>query len=275
VRPPDDLVRKTVKRVAAFADRARHPKPGVVILAYHRVGPKPDSQIHLSLKVFSRQLSQLATSGRVVSLAAAIDMLSAPVASAGEPAPVVLTFDDGTADFTDVVVPLLQRYSVPATLYAATAYIEDSVPFPDGSPPCSWAGLADAVQTGLVEVGSHTHTHRLLDRCDPADVDDELDRSKGLIHDRLGREAMDFANPKAVRGSAYADRAVRARFRSSALAGTRPNVFGHTDVWRLARSPIQQSDGMRWFKEKADGGMRLEDDVRRVLNRARYARATT
>jgi hypothetical protein len=67
---------------------------------------------------------------------------------------------------------------------------------------------------------------------------------------------------------------VRARFRTAALAGTRPNVPGRTDLYRLARSPIQRTDGMRYFKAKARGGMRLEDDVRRLANRVRYARAT-
>jgi hypothetical protein len=32
---------------------------------------------------------------------------------------------------------------------------------------------------------------------------------------------------------------------------------------------------MRWFQAKVDGGMGLEDDVRRVLNRRRYAGATS
>jgi hypothetical protein len=32
---------------------------------------------------------------------------------------------------------------------------------------------------------------------------------------------------------------------------------------------------MTWFRRKADGGMRLEDDVRRVVNRRRYVGAVT
>jgi hypothetical protein len=66
---------------------------------------------------------------------------------------------------------------------------------------------------------------------------------------------------------------VRARFASAALAGTRPNPYGSTDPYLLARSPIQVSDGMRWFTRKVAGGMALEDTVRRVANRARYAGA--
>ena len=67
----------------------------------------------------------------------------------------------------------------------------------------------------------------------------------------------------------------RARFRSAALAGTRPNPYGATDPYRLHRSPVQVADGMRWFERKLAGGMRVEDDVRRLANRARYVGATS
>jgi hypothetical protein len=62
-----------------------------------------------------------------------------------------------------------------------------------------------------------------------------------------------------VAGSSPADAAVRARYRSAALAGTRPNPYGTTDPHRLARAPIQTSDGMRFFAAKVDGGMGVED----------------
>jgi hypothetical protein len=66
---------------------------------------------------------------------------------------------------------------------------------------------------------------------------------------------------------------VATRFRTAALAGTRVNIYGGTDPYRVARSPIQVSDGMRWFKRKAAGGMGLEDAVRDLVNRSRYKRA--
>jgi hypothetical protein len=74
---------------------------------------------------------------------------------------------------------------------------------------------------------------------------------------------------------------VRERFRSAALAGTRVNPYRSeprergTDPYRLARSPIQMSDGMDYFARKLAGGMGLEDAVRRAMNRLRYARLAT
>jgi peptidoglycan/xylan/chitin deacetylase (PgdA/CDA1 family) len=164
---------------------------------------------------------------------------------------------------------------VPATLYVATDFVERGVEFPDAGAPVSWSALGDAVATGLVDVGSHTHHHALLDRLPAADVDDELDRSIDLIGEHLGVRARHFAYPKAVMGSPAADAAVRARFDSAAVAGTRVNVAGLVDPYRLARSPVQTSDGMRWFRHKVSGGMAFEDTLRQVVNRRRYAGATT
>ena len=76
-------------------------------------------------------------------------------------------------------------------------------------------------------------------------------------------------------GSPAADAAVRARFASAALSGSRPNVAGRTDPWRLARSPVQTSDGTRFFARKLAGGMAFEETARQRLNRRRYAGATT
>lgn len=245
---------------------------------YHRVGRRSTSEVDLDARVFAEQIAFLAGAADVMRLGDALDVLASPAhldpssprPSSTRPA-VVVTFDDGTDDFVDIAVPILDRYRVPVTMYLATAFVDDGVPFPDGGRPASWSGLSDAVATGVVDIGSHTHRHRLLDRLPPPEIADELDRSTALIRDRLDRAAVDFAYPKAVFGSPEAADAVRSRFRSAAVAGTHANPYGRTDPYRLARSPIQVGDAMNFFRRKAAGGMRLEDTLRRAANRVRYA----
>jgi hypothetical protein len=72
-----------------------------------------------------------------------------------------------------------------------------------------------------------------------------------------------------------AQQQVRSQFASAALAGTRPNLYQRTDPWRLNRSPIQLEDGLRYFERKVRGGMRLEDDLRRLASRRRFASAAS
>jgi peptidoglycan/xylan/chitin deacetylase (PgdA/CDA1 family) len=262
---------KTLKSMAVVADRVRAPARGVVVLIYHRVGGGSALELDLPRDTFAEQARLLAATGRVTTLDRALDLLQSP--EPPERDPVVLTFDDGTADFVDVALPILVDTGLPVTLYVATAFVEDARPFPYGAPPVSWAGLRDALATDLVTIGSHTHTHALLDRASADVLGSELDTSIGMLEERLGVEPVHFAYPKALAGSPMADAAVRARFRSAALGGTRPNPYGRTDPHRLARSPVQRGDAGRWFEAKLAGGMALEDDVRRAVNRLRYSGA--
>ena len=170
---------------------------------------------------------------------------------------------------------MLARHRVPAVVYIATGFIESQRDFPGGAAPLSWAALRDAVSTGLVTVGSHTDGHTLLDRVDGPTAARELDRSIDLIGERLELPVAHFAYPKAQAPNAEAEAEVRRRFRSAALAGTMANPYGRTDPYRLSRSPIQVADGMQWFRRKAAGGMAVEDNLRRLANRGRYADAVT
>lgn len=269
--------REMVKGTAAWADFLRPRPRGLVVLIYHRVGGRTPIEVDLPIAVFEDQIAWLAATIPVVSLDDGLAWLSDK--SAPDPGAddlrVAITFDDGTADFADSAVPVLERYGVPATLYVATEFVDAQVAFPHDGVPITWSALRDALDSGVVTIGSHTHTHALLDRL-PADaVPDELDRSIDLIGAQLGVRATHFAYPKAVAGSPAADAAVRARFASAALAGGHVNRRLRTDMYRLARTPVQVSDGETWFRRKARGGLALEETMRRLVNRARYADATT
>ncbi len=267
----DRALRASVKVTAGLVDLARRPASGVVILLYHRVGGETCSAVDLPVELFEEQMAALASSQRVVPLSEALAVLS----HGGTEPCVAVTFDDGSADLVDVALPVLVRHGIPSTWYLATSFVDEPRPVGGVGRPLTWNGLRDACSTGLVAAGSHTHRHRLLDRIADADVADELDRSIGAIEDHLGVTPLDFAYPKGLLGTPAAEQGVRARFRSAALAGTRANVVGDTDLYRLARSPIQVADGRRWFDRKVAGGMVLEDRLRQVLNRHRHSQATT
>jgi peptidoglycan/xylan/chitin deacetylase (PgdA/CDA1 family) len=266
-------IQQVVKWTAAAADVVRRPS-GLVVLIYHRVGGHTPVSVDLPRPLFGEQLAALADGWAPVTLDTAADLIDGPAPPPGPP-PICVTFDDGTADFVEEAVPELVAHRVPATLFVATDYIDAGRSFPDNGRPASWAGLRDAVSTGLITIGSHTHTHLLLDRVGGPEAAAELDRSVGLIEDRLGVACHHFAYPKALGGSPAAEQEVRRRFRTAAVAGTRPNPYGRTDPHRLSRSPVQVGDGMRWFRRKAAGGLALEDDLRRLRNRRRYAGTVT
>jgi peptidoglycan/xylan/chitin deacetylase (PgdA/CDA1 family) len=269
---------QALKAAAVVGDRVRPPAPGVVVLIYHRVGRRAETEIDMPADQFESQMEWLAQTGRVVDIDTAVArlVLREPVPRGGEPTvnPVVVTFDDGTSDLAEVALPILARHNVPATVYLATRFVDEQLTWPAGGQPLTWAGAKEMVDSGLVTIGSHTHGHALLDRLPPAEAAAELDRSKELIGERLGVPADHFAYPKAVAPPADVERVVRDRFATAALGGNRPNPYSRTDLHRLARTAVQVSDGWSFFQRKADGGLAFEDSFRRALNRVRYRGAT-
>ena len=258
----------TVKRLSRAADRVVPTPVGITVLIYHRVGGGSTSAVDMDPHTFDEQLAVLAAEHRVLSLADALTELTDQSAA---PRPgVVITFDDGTSDFTEFAVPALVRHGLPATLYAATHFIDSGERFPWDAPPATWGALRDAASTGLVTIGSHTHSHWLMDRIAAPAICADLDRSIELIGEHIGVAPLDFAYPKAVPGSPVAEIEVRRRFRSAALASSRVNRHGTPDVHRLWRTPVQRNDTLEYFSAKAGGGMRLEGALRSALGRFRY-----
>jgi peptidoglycan/xylan/chitin deacetylase (PgdA/CDA1 family) len=251
------MARKASKAVVApLGMPAGRRRGDVVVLLYHRVGHDA-GEIELPPEMFEAHLEELTASERILTLDEALE------GSRG--GGVVVTFDDGYRDFADAVVPLLVKHRVPAHLYLATGGV-------DGGPAAlSWSQLRDAADTGLVSVGSHTHSHADLSRASEAEVDDEMRRSRDLIEDRLGAPCRHFAYPWCV-ASPLAERAARRLFRSAALPAWKTNRAGRIDPYRLGRVPILRSDGRFFFRRKVRGQLDTEAWVYRMARRGPWGR---
>jgi peptidoglycan/xylan/chitin deacetylase (PgdA/CDA1 family) len=257
------LARKAVKAAVLPGGMMTGRRPGdVVVLLYHKVGGR-GGEIDLPAALFERQLAMLAGRDRVLTLDQAV---------AGDRAGgVVVTVDDGYQDFHETVLPLLVRYQVPAVLYLATGLVAGEGAGPDDPEALTWSQLEEAVSTGLVTVGSHTHSHVDLSVAPERRCEEELTRSKGLIEDRLGIACQHFAYPWAV-GSPIADRLVRRLFASAALHAWRTNRAGAVDPWRLGRTPVLASDGLAFFRAKLQGRLDGEALAYRLLGRGPWRR---
>jgi peptidoglycan/xylan/chitin deacetylase (PgdA/CDA1 family) len=138
---------------------------------------------------------------------------------------VVLTFDDGYADFHTTALPILEEHGLRATLYVATAYLGRTGRFladcdEQDRQMIGWSQLREAAGEG-VEIGAHSHTHPQLDRLDATSLASEIRKPKALLEDRLGLAVNSFAYP-----FGYWDRAAR---RAVAAAGY-DNACGVDDL---------------------------------------------
>jgi peptidoglycan/xylan/chitin deacetylase (PgdA/CDA1 family) len=257
------LVRMGVKVAALPLSVGARRRPGdVTILCYHRVGVG-EREIDVPARRFDEHLDAIAAEGTVRSLD---DALGGPGGG------VVFTFDDGFRDFHDVVLPRLVRRRVPALLYLATGFVDEGDPRSGVGPEqaLTWSMLEEAVSTGIVTVGSHTHAHADLSTADALRSRDEMRRSKEAIEDRLGVACDHFAFPWG-KASPAAEAAARASFRTAALDGWRTNRAGRIDHHRLGRTPVLRADAGFFFRAKSRGQLDGERLAYRALRRGPWA----
>ncbi len=160
----------------------------VPILMYHQIAAGQRSRLAVTPAAFAAQLADLDAGGFTPVSAAA---LAAALAGGGPPLParpVVLTFDDGYADFHAAALPLLASYGFTATLFVTTGWLRPAagraVSQPCPAPALSWSQLAEAAAAGL-EIAGHSHSHPQLDRV-PAGAPGRAGRLQGAAGGQAG-----------------------------------------------------------------------------------------
>jgi peptidoglycan/xylan/chitin deacetylase (PgdA/CDA1 family) len=115
--------------LAAAAVEPRANRPGdrpFQVLIYHRVGDDGDAFVPaMSVAGFARHMRCLREHFHPMSLSA---VLAAAARREVPPRAVAVTFDDGYLDVHTHALPILRRYAIPATVYVATAFMEDGRP---------------------------------------------------------------------------------------------------------------------------------------------------
>jgi peptidoglycan/xylan/chitin deacetylase (PgdA/CDA1 family) len=164
----------------------------VPILYYHyiRINPNPRDRVGFGLSTppaaFHAQMQYLADHGfHVVSLQQAVIAIQN---HSGLPArSIVLTFDDGYADFFSNAVPILQSYGFTATSFVITGRM-------------GWGGYMTPSQIVAADsmgftIGAHTVDHVALAAQLPARASWEIKQSKVTLETLLGHPVRDFAYP--------------------------------------------------------------------------------
>lgn len=200
--------------------------------------------------------------------------------------PVVLSFDDGLADFATEALPLLQQFECTATLFVTTGYVGATsrwlTPVGEGQRPMlTWAQIRDLERAGI-EIGAHSHTHRQLDTLTPAQAHHEITHSKQMLEDALGRTVTAFAYPHGYHSPTVRRQVLAAGF--DAACGVKHALSATTDDrFALARIIIDAETDVTQLRALLTGrGLRVAPTgerlpttlwraLRRVLTRAQRA----
>ena len=164
----------------------------VPILYYHyiRNNPNPNDRVGFGLStapaMFGSQMAYLANHGfHVISLH---DAVVAIRNHSGLPyRPIVLTFDDGYADFFTTAIPIMQSHGFTATSFVITGRM-------------GWGGFMSPGQVVAADgmgftIGAHTVDHVALAAQPYSRASWEMSQSKLTLEGLLGHPVLDFAYP--------------------------------------------------------------------------------
>ncbi len=169
---------------------------------------------------------------------------------------VVLTFDDGFADFYTEALPVLQEYGFVSTLYVATAFVGDTSRFlrreyETTRPMLTWDQLIEIAAAGI-ECGAHSHRHEQLDVLPGDMARAEIARSRRVLEEKLSQPVASFAYPYGYYQSAV-KQMVQAAGYSSACAVRYRMSSPADDPFALSRLIVTANTGLERFVKLING----------------------
>lgn len=253
------LVRQVAKFAFSAIDRLASPLSGPRVLIYHQVGSNLESQLDVLPSDFEWQMQWLSSNKTVVRLDEAIERWDEP---RGDQL-VALTFDDGFSDTYSNAFPVLRSMELPFTLFVTTGIVGND-DWEGRGPMLKWPQIVEMMESGLVTLGAHTHTHPDMRFLSSSEVQLEIEASDKAFLRYLDQTPNHFAYPWGY-WAADADVAVRSRYECAFLGSV--SILGNprADDHLIHRFPIQRSDRRQWFAPRLEGGLRAEESLRRRL----------
>jgi peptidoglycan/xylan/chitin deacetylase (PgdA/CDA1 family) len=218
----------------------------VPVLLYHSVAEESSARFRpwtLHPRRFAAHMELLARRGYQ---SLTIRQLEEGLRPAGPPLPerpVVITFDDGFADFHSTALPLLEAHHLASTLYVTTGYLGGTAGWlarerEQDRPMLRPEQLHDVAGRG-VEIGAHSHTHPRLDELSAAGSRAEIHRSKEVLEQELQQRVTSFAYPHGCYSRRVREQVIEAGYTSStavrhAMSSTEDDVFALARLMVLA-----------------------------------------
>jgi peptidoglycan/xylan/chitin deacetylase (PgdA/CDA1 family) len=158
----------------------------IPVLCYHVVSTNPSGRYQLSLAKFQEQMAYLASNGfTTLSMDEYYSVMTLQTPAPAKP--IVLTFDDNTADFATHVVPVLQQYGFKATQFAVSGWVNN--------PGYLTSAQLQSLAAQGYDIQNHTQTHTDLSTMTYAGAYAEVNNADSFITSVTGKKPEFLAYP--------------------------------------------------------------------------------
>ncbi len=109
------------------------------------------------------------------------------------PKPIIITFDDGYYSNYQYAYPVLKKLNMKATIFIIADRRGRAL---SENPHFSWNQAREMLDSGVIDIQSHTYSHRVLSTLSDSEIAYEMSASKKLIESNLGRKCNVVAYPQ-------------------------------------------------------------------------------
>jgi peptidoglycan/xylan/chitin deacetylase (PgdA/CDA1 family) len=240
------------------------PRRALRVLMYHRVAQagRAGDRSTVTAAALERQIAWLRARGyTLVSLGDVVRH-----ARDGAPLPdraVLLSFDDGTDDAHDVLLPLLRRLAAPAAVFVVPGFAGTERPYDGATRRFASASQLRALAEGGVGIGLHTFEHVNLSTMSPEEVAGDVARCARWLDEASVPFEPALAYPYGAypRKDPTARRALLEALRGAGVQvafriGNRVNSLPLDDVLEVQRTEIRGDERPLTFGWKVWKGRR-------------------
>ncbi|HEY4501212.1 MAG TPA: polysaccharide deacetylase family protein [Candidatus Paceibacterota bacterium] len=238
-------------------------EPEVIVLMYHAIDTSV-WKLSVTPEMFERQMQYLAKKNWTVPLA---EVVAYAKGEKKLPAhAVAVTFDDGYRDVLTAALPILERYSIPATVFVPSdVSVRTS---PDDMPRLTEEELRILARSPFITIGSHAETHRKFTELVPKEMKNESVNSAEKLTDILGKRPVFFAYPFGAR-SKVAETAVKDAGYEAAFGITEGLIQKGDNLFSLKRVQVDGTMSFLLFRLRltaaVDWNRRIVDALRATL----------
>lgn len=229
-------------------------KGKATILLYHQVGVNPNNHTNLDcfcqVEQFIEQMKFLYESKiKVISLTDLVNILKSDKVL--EQDYVVLTFDDGCELFCKYVLPILQEFNFPSTIYPVSGALGEIADWPkllnQELKIIEKEELLWLANIG-VDVGGHTVSHVKLTEVNIKESEIEVSKCKKDLESIIGKELHSFSYPHGCYNDEI-EKLVESQGFECALTCESDFIFGRENLYRLPRKYVTFYDDINSFKK--------------------------